>query len=269
MPIHVNRCPRSRIVGSYIGITISTLFFCLFPGFSGATSISAKGNARLLDVAIGTDSLYPTSICGVNTTSQMVLFNFEVVKNDEEFYEPIPDSRWLAPFPDTASAPVSGETRKIGLITRFPNDPSLINRRFAASVIVRQASKGMISLAIALKVKIETKSSIEIQQNTHRLAIAPIKAALGRNIDSLKIFNGANLADTVQVYWCRHLGKRDESDGVELRKRALLWEIPANRVVLKPGQMEWIYYEKKENYSGLHGYIVCIGKTISLYCRLE
>ena len=270
MPFSIEKAKRLRSGTEAIRfLSLLALLFCIYPRSALTSSISAKGSANLYGVPLGRDSLYSTSIVGLNTGSKPAIFTFQIVKNEDRFYEPIPDPRWIVPYPDTSSAPPGGGTRPLQLITRFPDDPTLANRRFVASAIVQQASSGMLSLGVALKIRIETQTSNEIPKGMHSLAIAPIVATLGEDEDSLKIFNGGDQTDTVKVYWSRHLGKENEPVGVELRRHVLLWKLPAHRIILKPGQQEWIFYKKNKIYSGSPGYIVCIGRNFSLYCRLE
>jgi len=259
------------------GSIISRFYFYIFVLYLGTVaaatlgaSISATGGAELLGVPLGRDSLYETSIAGINSSEKQATFRVSIAPNEERFYEPLRELDWLIPFPDTVSASPMDRTPSIALITRFPDDQYLRNRRFSASAIVQQAAEGMISLGVALKIRIETESSREIPEVIYpkRLSLFPAVLEMLEDIDSVWLVNASETTDTVEVYWSKSLSRRENSGEVKIFKKIFLWELPADIIFLEPGQGEWIFISKKEKDFVLKGYIVCIGKKNSLYCRI-
>ncbi|MCK5832163.1 hypothetical protein KAH81_00675 [bacterium] len=233
-----------------------------------SSSISAKGNALLCEIPLGRDSLYETNIVGINTSGDSTPFVFSVAPNNEKFYEPLQNIGWLIAVPETLWAKPNGQTQPLKILTKFPGNPLLTNRHFSASIIVRQASKGTISLGVALKVRLETVASRLVPENLNRLALIPSKISYNGDIDSLYIFNGTKLVDTVEVYWTDHLGRKRNSEKVFLFRRILLWELPLHTIFLEPKCGEWIFFKKNISEIDSHGYIVCNGRENYIYSRI-
>lgn|GEM_PF-2264704 len=262
---------RLETLKKYFGTILATV--CLWTlilhgGTLLASSISATGGGTLYGVPLGRDSLYQTSVVGINTAPERTTFRFMIAPNDEPYHEPLRNLNWVVPVPETISTERGGQTEPLKLLTRFPDDPTLVNRRFSASAIVQHVSDGMISLGVALKIRIETEPSRELPKNLRRLAIAPSMLEMESDIDSILIFNGSNEVDTVDIYWSRSLSRRSDSQKILIFQKLLLWEVPLRSIILKSGQSQWIFLKKNLDFDSFGGFIICNGRSNSVYCRL-
>ena len=238
--------------------------------FAGA-SASATGFAELIEVPVGYDSLFQTSVVGVNDSPEKATFKVSIIKTETtDFFESVLDRNWLEPESVFVSAPPFGNTNPIKIRTHIPMDSTFYNRRFVALISLEKASKGNISMGVAIPAKIETNSSRAIFSRNNRLTLAPSRAILKEIWDSVLIRNGSSKPETLNLFFSEVLSiSGEKSDAVELYRRFLMWRIPVSRVVLNPNQGEWVFFRKKENSSVRFGFIICATKNFSLYCNIE
>ncbi len=235
-------------------------------------SVSATGAGYLVSVPIGRDSVYTTSIRAVNSDSiHAVCFLFDISPdNRTEFYEPLPKINWVEVLRDTLCAGPLSETSFLELMTKFPADSSLYNRRFGTTIKVSRASAGIMAMNINLKVFIETESRRFVSNESKRLQVAPTRAYLSTEWDSIVIFNNTKEKDTLSIFWSQNLNRSTESSSeIVLFRKVLLWRIPAKSFLLDSGEKETIYFKKPFDYFGSEGYIIILGKNTSSFCKLE
>ncbi|RKZ29813.1 hypothetical protein DRQ36_07530 [bacterium] len=264
-----------RIIKPFLGYRNVTglLVFCavsIIVSSAEGKSISANGSANLQSVPPGEEKIYQTNIVGVNSEPNPAKFDFYITSgNGREFFEPLPNLNWIVTVLDTSTAPANGTTRPLSVITRFPNDSTLYNRRFVAGVEVGKGTMGVIAMSISLELTAETKPSRKVYPGVGSLILAPSVAPLREEWDSLMLYNDGQEPETVEVFWSPHLTtNRSEKKGVELSRKQVLWRFPVSIIVLEPAEGEWLFFKKSENYTGLPGYIICIGRKKSLYCEL-
>jgi len=148
-------------------------------------------------------------------------------------------------------------------------DSLLFNRRFNAKVLVREKRHRGLVLGASINITIETEPTKALFQGMETLVIAPSVGELDEEWDSLIIYNGSSVTDTVEVFWARRLQmQHDTEDGIILCRRLFLWNIPVSNIILGPQEGEWLYYKKNGDYFGPPGYIICVGAKKYLYCSL-
>ncbi len=253
--------------------TVIFLFFILFAfsAFGGGNTISATGVGRLIDVPLGRDSLFTTNIVGINrdsTASSCFTFKFSSGGNGG-FYENLPNLNWISIAFDSACAPPMGKTKPLEVITNFPDDSTLLNRRFSTNLEVKRSKGGGISISILLKLFMETGASRALYPGSGELMLAPSSILLSEEWDSILIYNDSGKTDTIDIFWTPDLDPEGLSrSGVTIGRKAFMWFLPLIQLILKPGKFEYIYFQKDVDYTGPDGYISVAGRSKSLYCDL-
>ncbi len=154
-------------------------------------------------------------------------------------------------------------------MTGFPADSGLFNRRYSAKIRMGLISGETVAMGINRNLFIETESRPFISVDAPGLQIAPIRANLGTDWDSIIVFNGADSTDTVEIFWSPYFNRANE-DTFELKlfRKFLIWYLPVEKIILDSGEKEYIYFKKPFDYFGPEGYIVLIGRSESSFCDL-
>ncbi|HDR90970.1 MAG TPA: hypothetical protein ENN75_01850 [candidate division Zixibacteria bacterium] len=251
-------------------LSLVCLFF--YSGTSVARPITAKGAGYLFSIPIGRDSVYVTDIIGINDNSQSsICFKFSFLPDQKSgFFPPLPSIKWIETVQESLCAAPLQESNPLQIITSFPMDSTLFNRRFGANVQVSRFSRGSLAMNINLSLFMETESRRFVSEKFKELQIAPIRAPFTTNRDSILVFNNTRKTDTIEVFWTASLNSRTENPrNLGVTRRFLIWHLPVNELILGPGKKEWIYFKKPFDYSGSNGYIVLIGRSQMCFCDLR